>query len=413
YEMKLSVLCGLILWARYSQCLSIDFWDMFRSYLGVDQSDVKERKCIENTGAGINSLGTAREMHLEESAFDNPVISDTIWKTSYGPSLKENIHAKEYAELKKAEDHFREKSRLFRSSPVPVHDRKNDTSYKRTNGNSTRNHIRMKRETGITKKHNSQNMTNMVVLITTLTEALASKHIVILHDNQPKTEEIITLFQNVNDRNTMVILDITSLTTMDFEGINDYIKSLSVHILVFEDLSAVMKFIQSLSPHRYAPVHLLIFCMSDNLSAKPILAHPELNRSPFVTLLEIMYIKDKGIPKYSLKMYNNFQENQSVVTVGTFDFDYDLSFQELFPERFIQFHGHLFHLASWDDDFPYMLEPKEDLGVRGMCVSMLTEIAQRLNFSFQAYHLPPDSQWGSFVDGEWRGMIGEVVRGEK
>ncbi|KAK7045929.1 hypothetical protein SK128_008404 [Halocaridina rubra] len=76
-----------------------------------------------------------------------------------------------------------------------------------------------------------------------------------------------------------------------------------------------------------------------------------------------MYIQDKGIPKYSLKTYNTFQENQSVLTSGTFDFDYDLSFQELFPERFIQFHGHLFHLASWDDDFPYMLEPKGDLGV--------------------------------------------------
>ncbi|XP_066952518.1 glutamate receptor ionotropic, kainate 5-like [Macrobrachium rosenbergii] len=115
----------------------------------------------------------------------------------------------------------------------------------------------------------------------------------------------------------------------------------------------------------------------------------------------------------SLETYNIFSKNISDTDRQSYEFSYDLKKHHVFPDRFKTFLGYHFHLASWGDDFPYIVKKEGKPEISGICFIMLREISRKLNFTFQVYDLPPDNQWGSYVNGSWRGMMGEVYYGHK
>ncbi|XP_069162127.1 glutamate receptor-like [Procambarus clarkii] len=86
--------------------------------------------------------------------------------------------------------------------------------------------------------------------------------------------------------------------------------------------------------------------------------------------------------------------------------------QQLFVERYSDLHGHLFHLASWTDDFPYLFYDNEKRAA-GIGVAMLQETSLRLNFTYSLQEVPPDGHWAELINGMWTGLLGQVVRGQK
>ncbi|KAK3895763.1 hypothetical protein Pcinc_000686 [Petrolisthes cinctipes] len=49
----------------------------------------------------------------------------------------------------------------------------------------------------------------------------------------------------------------------------------------------------------------------------------------------------------------------------------------------------------------------------GVAITMMDEIAGRLNLTYTVQSEPPDGQWAELVNGSWTGMTGQLVRMEK
>ena len=47
---------------------------------------------------------------------------------------------------------------------------------------------------------------------------------------------------------------------------------------------------------------------------------------------------------------------------------------------------------------------------KGYCIDLLKEIADDIGFEYQI-HLVKDGNYGAEKDGEWNGMIGELIKG--
>ncbi|XP_066964513.1 ionotropic receptor 21a-like [Macrobrachium rosenbergii] len=91
------------------------------------------------------------------------------------------------------------------------------------------------------------------------------------------------------------------------------------------------------------------------------------------------------------------------------------SLQDIFTDRFETFEGYEFQLATWFDDRPYLYHAKSDSEEQGagVVVEMLRAMAITLNYTYQMTPISSDYQWGSFENGEWKGMLGMVHRREK
>ena len=48
-----------------------------------------------------------------------------------------------------------------------------------------------------------------------------------------------------------------------------------------------------------------------------------------------------------------------------------------------------------------------------MTYLLLSDLSNRLNFSFTLQENPPDWHWGDLINGTWTGMIGQIYRQEK
>ena len=79
----------------------------------------------------------------------------------------------------------------------------------------------------------------------------------------------------------------------------------------------------------------------------------------------------------------------------------------LFPNRFETFRGYEFSLASWCEDFPFLTLKNETC--IGSNLDLFTDISHDLDFKFQVQLVPVDEEWGSFVNGNWTGMLADLA----
>lgn len=275
-------------------------------------------------------------------------------------------------------------------------------------------HSRKKRSFGrILPQQENNFIDNMVLLLTSLIlNTLAGKSVVLFHDAQPVTLAIVHHLMAFDIQLPMLHLDLTHQSLVEADWMGVYNDGFYVHILLFQLMELVETFASMLTPRLWAPQYLLLISANSSTFTSPLLAHPRLNRSPFFSLLQ-PHDRLGTSTKYYIMFYESFRRGNKIRTRGFYRLGETHTIQEVFPDRFPHFYGHRFHVASWIDDFPYLKAFPGEVDVRGMCLSMLQEMARRLNFNYRLYDFPPDNKWGDFFNGSWRGLIGEVYREEK
>lgn len=86
----------------------------------------------------------------------------------------------------------------------------------------------------------------------------------------------------------------------------------------------------------------------------------------------------------------------------------------LFKNRFRHFHQHIFHIAGWNADRPFLYTNDNNECIHaGVAVEILNSLSVPLNFTYTLTKEPPDLEWGNFVNGTWTGLLGMVNRGDK
>ncbi|XP_064093222.1 uncharacterized protein LOC135205977 isoform X2 [Macrobrachium nipponense] len=241
----------------------------------------------------------------------------------------------------------------------------------------------------------------------------ADQPLVIVHDGEQKSFDIINLLQDIKIQISLILVDFKHLANDSIEWPKQLQNDLYIYILILSEQEASVlnllghSFLQSSHPK-----YLLLLDVSSGGFGRHLLNHKTLNKIPFLSLIRPQYDSCIQTPMISLETYNIFSKNVSNQLRQSYEFSYDLNKRQVFPDRFPTFLGYHFHLASWQDDFPYMVKKEGGSETSGICFIMLREISRKLNFTFQVYDLPPDNQWGSYVNGSWRGMIGEVYYGQ-
>ncbi|XP_068204035.1 uncharacterized protein [Palaemon carinicauda] len=237
--------------------------------------------------------------------------------------------------------------------------------------------------------------------------------IIIIHDGHPDILHDISLLLKTYRDIKFLTINIIDIKEKGIRWIKQFTFLLDIHILIFNDVETV-KFLADIMPDlTWVPLHLLMINTNKFVDARGLLSHEVFSHCRYLTLLQRnQRIRTQLI--YQIFIYEKFRKGNKITTTGTINVSEDeLTFNILFPDRFGSFYGHQFHLSSWVDDFPYMVKGKTLQEASGMCVVMLKEIARRLNFTYKVYEYPVDKLWGSRINGTWRGMIGEVYRGER
>ncbi|KAK3874932.1 hypothetical protein Pcinc_020164 [Petrolisthes cinctipes] len=253
---------------------------------------------------------------------------------------------------------------------------------------------------------------NVVLIVRSLVlHTLKDKQLVLYHDAQTIPLAVLNqLMTSVDIPGSVLVFDVTQTTLASQHWLGDYNDAMFVHILLFEDPLFLDQFTSFLTPKVWRPFYLLLVSLNTTFP-KYVLENSRFNRSPFLSLLQPSLRCDDPFSRYLIITYESFRKEDKVRTRGSFLPENTITLQDLFPDRFPNFHGHHFHLASFIADYPY-LHGDLDENVQGMCYRMLEEISHRLNFTFKVYDYPPDFKWGDFNNGTWSGMIGEVFREE-
>ncbi|XP_050730799.1 uncharacterized protein LOC127005730 [Eriocheir sinensis] len=172
----------------------------------------------------------------------------------------------------------------------------------------------------------------------------------------------------------------------------------------------------------WRPSYLLLVDATSGVSPANLLREEAFSRVVHLALLRPLPQSSAPPAVYSLFPYARFISkvfHLSYIFLGqvrrTGSWRAGTPLHGLFADRFPNFEGCEFHLATWLDDHPY-LYPEDDIignDPDGLQVEVLNALGHVLNFTYTMTQQPPDDNWGTIENGSWTGMLGMVHRGEK
>ncbi|KAK4311988.1 hypothetical protein Pmani_016542 [Petrolisthes manimaculis] len=254
------------------------------------------------------------------------------------------------------------------------------------------------------------------LLLTTFGDATS---VLILHDGTAAAREVLTHVLQERDVLLLVtqIRDL-SLLMVEEDGTpegRDTPQHFDLTLVIFVDHFLVSRFLVTNKSLGWVSRPLLLFSVSDDAAAREVLDVSLWMRR--VTLLQPqelrLGVKGEGGLKFQMStLLPHTPPPHNIISRLVTPGDPRLKQHHIFPDTHSDFHGHLFHIASWIDDFPYLFYDSEKRVV-GIGEAMLSEISHRRNFTYHLQDLPPDEYWGELINNTWVGMLGQVVRGEK
>lgn len=87
--------------------------------------------------------------------------------------------------------------------------------------------------------------------------------------------------------------------------------------------------------------------------------------------------------------------------------------ETLLVDRYPTFEGHIFEIASWVGEMPFIYQRNSTERVEGVSIELVNSLALVLNFTYTLIDKPPDSKIGNRNNGSWDGLFGLIQRREK
>nr|XP_053646462.1 glutamate receptor ionotropic, kainate 5-like [Cherax quadricarinatus] len=240
---------------------------------------------------------------------------------------------------------------------------------------------------------------------------LRNKIPIVLHDSEDLSVSILEHYFQGSQSLFLVVLDITDAALLKASWLGKYNDPAFVHVILFNSVSVVEAFVEGLPERVWTPYYLLLVNTNSSVNGSRLLALKKFNYSPFLSLLQPNIVET--YTNYHILTHEMFHPRHKILSHGTFSLDEPHTFATVFPDRFKSFYGYNLQLASWINDFPYLVPGPTPQETYGMGANMLNEISRRLNFSVTYYPEPEDQLWGEMVNGSWVGMVGQIWRRER
>lgn len=271
---------------------------------------------------------------------------------------------------------------------------------------------RMARNIVLNLKSRERQVAPLIDILLSLTlDVFVDKTLVIFHDSEFLTVTVVTDFLLAKLSIPAIIIDVSDASLLQTNWLDKYNDACFVHIILFSSVSVVESFAEELPERIWTPNHLLLVNLDTSVNASRLLANENFHYSPFLSQLQPD--SRSGMTRYRILTYESFRPHNRITSHGVYSSDRPQTFATVFPDRFRSFYGYNLHLASWIDDFPYLVPGPTVQEAYGMCFNMLNEISRRLDFSFTIYKQPNDGLWGEKINDSWVGMIGQLWRRER
>ncbi|XP_068220453.1 glutamate receptor ionotropic, delta-2-like [Palaemon carinicauda] len=220
-------------------------------------------------------------------------------------------------------------------------------------------------------------------------------------------------FDNVNKTPPVVLLSTDDpgdfFLTTPIRFLRGY---LVTAVMIFMDNPKV--FLDSLD-HRWNPANLILINLNLTFDAGELLQHEVIQRSEKVALMQedisnktVKFFVYTGEP---YKVHPKWKLEKRLIGLWDTRENFPKK-RDLLPERFHNFNNAMLYLGSWCDDFPF-LYPVDDGKCTGTSLDLLQIISKKLNFTYDVQMETADHNWGSKENGNWTGMLGDVIYNNK
>lgn len=158
----------------------------------------------------------------------------------------------------------------------------------------------------------------------------------------------------------------------------------------------------------YKLSHMLMFNLEFDQNATTLLMQPLLNGVRRLALLTPVSPKSGSLATYTLFPFCS----PSLHYLGQWSQHTFPTWESLFPDRFSSTCQATFRLATWFADEPFLYRRQPDNKTVGVSLTLLQELASKLNFSYTMTATSVDGLWGTRENGEWNGLLGMIHRGD-
>ena len=197
----------------------------------------------------------------------------------------------------------------------------------------------------------------------------------------------------------------TQSTSLQLHGAT----SSAIHILIFLDYKP--KLLQDLCSC-WTPSNLLLY------SLVQVNVEIVLEAEVLVRVTRLALITDKHSPrKYEAPVFVVYTQlpfsSSGHVFLGEWSLQKFSALETFLINRYPNFEGYKFEIASWVGEMPFIYRRGPDQPVVGVSIEMLHCLSSVLNFTYTLLEKPHDSKIGETVNGSWDGLFGLVYRMEK
>ena len=239
--------------------------------------------------------------------------------------------------------------------------------------------------------------------------------------NGPLKDDNIHL---ISERETFKMMNFTQfesksliLTSID-DGFRDSFETATGHqqgsqftivFIIFKIYNSFLEYIEN--SKIWNPEYTLIFSPNKTLDLSRFISSLAIRRSKYLTIFRKTK-NSQNREKYSVYLVVPFQPYQRDYSfqkfIGNWNSRQFYTKSLLFPNRFENFGGTTFALASWCDDFPFIIFD-ENNNCFGSSIDLLDLIGRKLNFTYDIQFISPDGNWGALENGNWTGMLADLA----
>ncbi|XP_069167029.1 uncharacterized protein [Procambarus clarkii] len=247
----------------------------------------------------------------------------------------------------------------------------------------------------------SQETKSTNILLSLMSTTLKDQNPVFLHDAELESIGVLERYLEESPGPPAVILDISDAALLKAPWLGKYNDARFVHIILLSSERVINHFVEEAPERLWTPNTLLLVDVNASVNATRLLAQASFSYSPFLSLLQPCNKNDAAC--YYILTYETFHPDNKITFHGIYNAIKPQTFRSVFPDRFKSFYGHNLQLASWADDFPYLVPGATLHKTYGIGVNMLNEISRKLNFSYE-FDNEAKASWGELVNGSWIGM---------
>ncbi|XP_076031104.1 ionotropic receptor 21a-like [Oratosquilla oratoria] len=239
---------------------------------------------------------------------------------------------------------------------------------------------------------------------------LRDEYMLLVHDSASEVSSSFSVVAAAFRSHTSVVMS----SMADFR-LDDFpthqVQGPNVTALVVFSSDEVFMFLDYLQlTFTWNPGHLVLVCSNSSVDAPRVLHHAVVLRSLYLVLFQLEQRRGRAIYKASDALPSAGQNGQLTFATslrGQWKKGRFATKSDLFRYRFGDFRKAVIALASWCDDFPFIYLAGE--GCKGSSLQALDYIGEVLNFSYIVQVEPQDLNWGDFENGNWTGMMGDLM----